>query len=404
MAGGIEGLKEKLSRYPEEAGKILDATEWIHTLYAGKVQGSGEPYIEHPLAVASILIDMQMDAETVIAGLLHDLLEETNICKEEIGKRFGPQVEDIVEEMTKMSILKAKTKTAQEAETIRKTLFAMTKDIRVIIIKLADKLHIMNTLQFLPEERRRAIAEECMDIYAPLADRLGMSWMKIELEDLCLKQINPRAYNQIKEALNAKRSERAAYLAKVKEAIYNAAREEGYSIEIASRAKHFYSIYQKMKRSSKDFDQIYDLFGIRIICQSVNECYGILGLVHRLWLPIEGRFKDYIAMPKANQYQSLHTTVMCFDGKLLEIQIRTEEMHTTAEYGIAAHWAYKKNPKGRQINPDDLLIINKLKSWSGMEIRSNEYLEEIKRELLKDSIFVFTPKGNIIELPAALQR
>jgi len=400
MAGGIEALKEKLSRYPEEAGKILEAAEWVHTLYAGKVQGSGEPYIEHPLAVASILIDMQMDAETVIAGLLHDLLEETDICKEEIGRRFGPQVEDLVEGMTKMSILKAKTKTAQEAETIRKTLFAMTKDIRVIIIKLADKLHIMNTLQFLPEERRRAIAEECMDIYAPLADRLGISWMKIELEDLCLKQINPRAYNQIKEALNAKRSERAAYLTKVKEAIYNAAREEGYSIEIASRAKHFYSIYQKMKRSSKDFDQIYDLFGIRIICQSVNECYGILGLVHRLWPPIEGRFKDYIAMPKANQYQSLHTTVMCFDGKLLEIQIRTEEMHTTAEYGIAAHWAYKKNPKGRQINPDDLLIINKLKSWSGMEIRSNEYLEEIKRELLKDSIFVFTPKGNIIELPA----
>ncbi len=401
MVNGIEELEARLKLYPQDEGKkILDAAQWAYDLHDGQKRASGEPYIVHPLAVASTLIDMQMDAETIVAGLLHDVLEDTGIERSEIGLRFGAQVENLVDGMTKISILKAKTKTAQEAETIRKTLFAMTKDIRVIIIKLADKLHNMNTLQYLPQEKRRAIAEECLDIYAPLADRLGISWMKIELEDLCLKHMNPRIYNQIKEALNAKRSERASYLARVKETILKAAEEEGYVIDVASRAKHFYSIYQKMKRSSKDIDQIYDLLGIRIICRTVNECYSIIGLVHRLWPPIEGRFKDYIAMPKANQYQSLHTTVMCFEGKLLEIQIRTEDMHTLAEYGIAAHWAYKKNPKGRQINPDDLMIINKLKSWNGMKIRSNEFLEEIKRELLKDSIFVFTPKGHIIELPA----
>ena len=257
----------------------------------------------------------------------------------------------------------------------------------------------MRTLHLLPQKRRWAIAEESLEIYAPLAGRLGISWMKAEFEDLSLKHMNPRAYSQIKESLNLKRSERESYLSKVNFTILSAADREGYDVKVESRAKHFYSIFQKMKRSSKDIDQIYDLLGIRIFCRNVNECYSVLGLVHRLWPPIEGRFKDYIAMPKANQYQSLHTTVMCYEGKLLEVQIRTDEMHTLAEHGVAAHWAYKKKPKGRQISPDDLLIISKLKDWDDSKLTSNEFLEEIKRELLKDSIFVFTPKGKIIELP-----
>ncbi|MBN2510584.1 MAG: bifunctional (p)ppGpp synthetase/guanosine-3',5'-bis(diphosphate) 3'-pyrophosphohydrolase, partial [Spirochaetales bacterium] len=297
----------------------------------------------------------------------------------------------------KISILKAKSKSVQGAETIRKMLFAMTKDIRIILIKLADKLHNMSTLNYLPDEKRRRIATECLDIYAPLADRLGISWMKIELEDLSLKYLNPDAYTQIKDALAVKKSKRESYLIKVEKTILQKAREHELSVSIESRAKHFYSIYQKMKKRKKAFDEIHDLFGIRILCESSSACYAMLGLVHQLWPPIEGRFKDYIAMPKSNQYQSLHTTVMCWEGKQLEIQIRTQEMHQTAEKGIAAHWAYKR--RNRRMQNDELLIINKLKSLNGKAYSSSEFLDEIKDEILKDSIYVFTPNGDIVELP-----
>ncbi len=400
MEGRIQKFGKTLGRYSEiKRKKIMDAASWAEGLHHDQKRASGEPYFIHPLRVAEILVEMQMDYESVIAGLLHDILEDTDIPPSDISKKYGKQVELLVNGVTKISILKAKNKSVQEAETIRKMLFAMIKDIRVIIIKLADKLHNMSTLEHLPAFKRKVIATECLDIYAPLAGRLGISWLKAELEDLSLKHLNPDAYNYIKESLMIRKGERADYLKKIRKTIIKAAKDDGIEIQVAARAKHFYSIYRKMKRRKKDIDEIYDLLGIRILCRSSNECYIILGIVHKLWPPIEGRFKDYIAMPKSNQYQSLHTTVMCFGGKLLEIQIRSGVMHKTAEFGIAAHWAYKSGFSRERINPADLLIINKLKNLDRSKITSSEFLSEIKGELLKDSIYVFTPKGHIVELP-----
>lgn len=396
----VAAFEQKLKRYSsDDRGRIMEAAKWALSLHSDQKRASGEPYIVHPVKVAELLVDLDMDFEAIIAALLHDSIEDTHITATDVRQRFGKSVEALVDGVTKISILKAKNKSNQEAETIRKMLFAMTKDIRVILIKLADKLHNMETLQYLPAGKAKAIANECLDIYAPLADRLGIQWMKAELEDLALKHLHPDAYAQIKNTVAQKRQARSQYLARVIGDIRRLARQEGYDIKASTRAKHFYSIYQKMKRRKKDIGEIYDLLGLRIVCKSENDCYAMLGVVHKLWPPIEGRFKDYIAMPKANKYQSLHTTVMCYEGNLIEIQIRTEEMHRTAEYGIAAHWAYKDGFNKERVQPKDLAIITKLKSWNSMNITSSEFLEEIKRELLKDSIYVFTPKGDIVELP-----
>jgi GTP pyrophosphokinase len=288
----------------------------------------------------------------------------------------------------------------QAAETIRKMLFAMARDIRVIIIKLADKLDSMRTLKYLPEDRQKEIAAECLDVFAPLADRLGISWMKDELEDLSLKALNREAYEQIKEIVAAKKGEREKYLKRIEADIRKEAAAEGVELEVSARAKHFYSIYQKMRKKAKGAEELYDLLGLRLICGSENDCYALLGVVHRLWKPMDGRFKDYIAMPKANGYRSLHTTVMCYEGRLLEVQIRTDAMHRVAEYGVASHWLYKKGSTAEAPRPEDLPIVNRLKEWGDFVSQGAVYLEEIKRELFKDSIFVFTPKGDVIELPA----
>ena len=390
-----------LAAYAEaERARILAAAEWADALHIGQKRASGEPYIVHPLGVASILIDLKMDADSVIAALLHDVLEDTGVQQKEIGERFGEGVLQMVDGVTKIADLSAKNKTVAEAESIRKMLFAMVKDIRVILIKLADKLHNMRTLQFLSAERQKSIAQECLDIYAPLADRLGISWVKDELEDLSLKHLNHDVYDQIKHIVSLKKGERAEYLKRVQDAIHKEARNSEIEISVSSRAKHFYSIYQKMRKRNKSAEDLYDLLGIRIICESHDDCYTMLGIVHRLWKPIDGRFKDYIAMPKANGYRSLHTTVMCYDGKLIEIQIRTAEMHGVAEYGVASHWLYKKGSTNDLVRVEDLSIVNRLKSWNGISLASGSFLEDIKRELLKDSIYVFTPKGNVIELPA----
>jgi len=395
----LEDFIPRLEKYTqEEKDLIITAARWAQDLHEDQKRASGEPYFIHPLQVATILVGMQMDYETIIASLLHDILEDTGTSRIEMRKIFGKQVEALVNGVTKISILKAKSKTELGAETIRKMLIAMTKDIRVIIIKLADKYHNMSTLEFLPEAKRKAIATECLDIYAPLADRLGISWLKAELEDLSLKHLQPAIYDQIKAYLTAKKSERTDYLNRVEKAIYKASEKAGFKVLVTTRAKHFYSIYKKMKQKDKSLDQIFDLLGIRILCETDNDCYALLGLVHRIWPPIDGRFKDYIAMPKDNHYQSLHTTVMGCQGRLIEIQIRTYRMHTTAEYGIAAHWSYKKGPTGA-LRPEDLAIINKLKRWNNIQLDSGEFLEDIKRELLKDSIYIFTPKGDIVELP-----
>jgi GTP pyrophosphokinase len=318
----------------------------------------------------------------------------------EIAARFGEETAALVEDVSRLAALKARNKTVQAAETIRKMLFAMARDLRVIIVKLADKLDSMRTLKSLPEERQKEIAAECLDVFAPLADRLGVSWLKDELEDLALKSLNREAFDQIKEIVSAKKGEREAYLQRVEAEIRKAAAAEGIAVEVSARAKHFYSIYQKMRKRAKGPEELFDLLGLRLICGTENECYALLGMVHRLWKPLEGRFKDYIAMPKANGYRSLHTTVMCYEGRLLEVQIRTAEMHRVAEHGVASHWLYKKGSSAEAPRPEDLPIVNRLKEWGDNLAQGAEYLEEIKRELLKDSIFVFTPRGDVVQLPS----
>ena len=404
----IERFIQKANQYSAaDQEKFLAAANFAAEKHKDQRRASGEPYIIHPLAVAEILIQLKMDSDTVCAGLLHDTLEDTDTTYEELVALFGTPVADMVEGETKIANLKTMSKSVAEAETIRKMFFAMSKDIRVIIIKLADKLHNMRTLQHLNNDRAREIASDTLDIFAPLADRLGISWLKDELEDLSLKTLKPDTFNYIQEYLLSKKSAQRAYLSRVEKSIYRACAEaELNDVLVTSRAKHTYSIYMKMKKRKKEIDEIFDILGVRILCNTVTECYTILGVVHRLWPPIEGRFKDYIAMPKANNYQSLHTTVMALDGKLLEIQIRTKEMHFTAEFGVAAHWTYKSasgSEAGSWSKMDSeqfSRIISKLKTWSNEIETSESYMDDIKGELLKDTIYVFTPQGHIVELPA----
>jgi len=399
---------QKAFRYSKtEQERIREAAVFAAESHGSQKRQSGEPYIIHPYAVAEILISIKMDVDTVIAGLLHDTLEDTSVTYETLVEKFGKTVADLVEGETKISALKAKNKSQQEAETIRKMFFAMSEDVRVIIIKLADKLHNMRTLKHLSPNRAREIANECLDIFAPLADRLGMSWLKGELEDQSLKILKPETFQYIEEYLLSKKSERTAYLGRIEKILYRSCGEQGMAnVEVQSRTKHTYGVYMKMKKRKKELEEIGDILGVRIICDTVNECYTLLGLVHKLWPPIEGRFKDYIAMPKANNYQSLHTTVMALDGKLLEVQIRTREMHATAEYGVAAHWVYKsetgvsESTWMQRESEQFSRILHKLKSWSNEIEQSESFLDDIKGELLKDTIYVFTPQGHIVELPA----
>ncbi|MCY1151705.1 MAG: RelA/SpoT family protein [Sphaerochaetaceae bacterium] len=401
----IQRFLLKIKKYPQvQQDKIIDAVNFSKAKHEGQKRKSGEPYIIHPLAVADILVQLDMDGDTICAGLLHDTLEDTTAKYDELKDRFGLEVADLVDGVTKIEVLKTDNKSVQEAETIRKMFFAMSKDARVIIIKLADKLHNMRTVKFLKPERAKEFATETLDIYAPLADRLGISWVKEELEDLSLETINKETFDYVQGYLLSKKGEQAAYLKRIEKTIYQACAQDGLgNIIVTSRAKHAYSVYLKMKKRKKDIEEIFDLLGVRILCDTITECYTLLGIVHKIWPPIEGRFKDYIAMPKANNYQSLHTTVMALDGKLLEIQIRTKAMHQTAEYGIAAHWKYKVNSGSQDnVSMDDAQfnkILNTLEKWSN-EIDQNEsFMEDIKEELLKNTICVFTPQGHIVELP-----
>ena len=395
----VTKFEKKLSKFrPTEKAKIIKAVEWAEMKHGDQKRASGEPFFIHPLKVADFLIEFGMDHETIIAALLHDVLEDTSTSESEMTKLFGRNVVALVDGVTKISLVKAKSKSIQETETMRKMLIAMTKDIRVIIIKLADKLHNMQTLQHLPEQKRKRIAKECLEIYAPLAGRLGISGLKSDLEDLALKHLKPEVHKQLSGTIHLVQHENINYLKKVERTILRATHEEDIQIEVSTRAKHIYSVYRKMKKHKKAVDEINDLLGIRVLCNTPTECYTILGIVHRLWPPIENRFKDYIAMPKSNQYQSLHTTVMCYEGRRLEVQIRTYAMHYTAEYGVAAHWIYKDNHRNEKLKPEDLAIINKLKRWNEQHVPQVEFWEDVKSELLRDSIYVFTPKGHIVEL------
>ena len=392
---------ERLSAYSEEErAKILSAADWARNLHGEQKRASGDPFFIHPLSVASILVDIRMDSQGVIAALLHDVLEDTETSRQALRKEFGREVESLVQGVTKISVLRGRSsRSLQHAETIRKMLFAMVKDVRVILIKLADKLHNMRTLGYLAPEDRVRIAQETLDIYAPLAGRLGISRIKDELEDLSLKHLQPEVYEEIRRFVADRKSERSGYLERVKEAITREADASHLAISIETRAKHFYSIYQKSRRRGKPLEEIYDLLGLRILCETASQCYELLGLVHQVFMPIEGRFKDYIAMPKSNRYQSLHTTVMGFEGKIIEIQIRTQAMHQTAENGIAAHWLYKSGVRKEGEKTKELSLINKLREWQGAGAVSSDFLDEIKKELLRDSIYVFTPKGDVVELP-----
>ena len=384
-----------------ERREILKALHWSRKLHEGQKRESGEPYIIHPIRTAEILIDMKLDPPAIQAALLHDVLEDTEITKDDLVQEFGEDVGAMVEGVTKIDDMNV-GKSTRKAASLRKMVWAMVDDLRVIVIKLADKRHNMNTLQYIREDARRLrIARECLEIYAPMAGKLGMSSLKIELEDLSFKYLKPDIYTQIREHVDLKKEERSQYLDKIQSDLLRAASKSRLKIEVFTRAKHFYSIYRKMKDRGKDLDEIYDLLGVRIICSSTVACYTMLGVVHALWLPFEGRFKDYIARPKGNGYRSLHTSVLTDGGRPLEIQIRSRSMHETAEFGIAAHWAYKEGKGKDQLHPDQVALVQQLKVLrdEGRDDDARTFLDAIKRDVLRDSIIVYTPKGDPMELP-----
>lgn len=385
----------------DEAAKAIITRAWEYLLLktAGLSRSCGKPYYLHPLRVAFILSQNHLDADCIVCGMFHNILDIDGINDADIAAKFGSSVAKIIVQTAKITSLKIKSSTMQQAESIRKMLFAMVDDVRVILVKLSDRLDRMRNLKAISPACRRVVAHEVIDIWAPLAGRLGMSDVKNELEDLSLKYTNPDVFLQIKAIVSQKKEERTSYLDRVKEDILKEAQKMNIDIAVSSRAKHFYSIYQKMRKRGKSADQLYDLLAVRIICNTVGECYTLIGLVHGLWKPLEGRFKDYIAMPKANGYQSLHTTVLCY-GKPLEIQIRTQQMHSIAEHGVASHWLYKKGTNHDMVNMQNLSIINQLKELRQEHLDDESFFNQIKMDLLKDEIFVFTPKGDVVQLPA----
>lgn len=361
---------------------------------------SGEPYIIHPIEVACILAEIGMDTSTICAGILHDVVEDTDYTYDDILNIFGKEVADLVQGVTKLGKIKYKSKEEQQADNVRKMLLAMAKDIRVILIKLADRLHNLRTLKYMPEHKQKQKAKETLDIYAPLAHRLGISKIKWELEDLSLRYLKPDEYYDLVEQICAKRVEREAYISEIVDDLSKNISKSGIKADIQGRPKHFYSIYNKMQKKNKSLDQIFDLTAIRILVETVVDCYATLGIVHTMYKPMPGRFKDYIAMPKPNMYQSLHTTVMGPKGKPFEIQIRTYEMHNTAEYGIAAHWKYKEGANGENNNLENKLTwLSDILEWQGETSDAEEFMEAFKIDLFSDEIFVFTPKGRVISLP-----
>lgn len=397
----INEIIDKAAAYlpPSEQALIQKAYIFSASAHAGQIRLSGEPYLSHPLEVANILVDLQLDAPTIAAGLLHDTIEDTTATRPGLVTEFGEDVAAVVEGVTKINKMKFDSREEAQAENIRKMILAMADDIRVIMVKLADRLHNMRTLEFQKEIKQRLIAKETMDIYAPLANRLGLYRVKIQLEDLSLRYQKPDVYNQIQEGLKEHEVAGEGYIENVCTLISGLLAENSIQGTIKGRIKHIYSIYHKMKSQGLTFDQIYDLIAFRATVKSIKDCYTVLGLVHSLWKPVPGRFKDYISMPKANMYQSLHTTVIGPEGERIEIQIRTEEMHRLAEYGVAAHWIYKEGAKLKEKDADRFSWLRQILDWQGELKNPREFMSSLRFDLFQDEVYVFTPQGQVKELP-----
>jgi len=378
-----------------ETGLIEDAYEVARDAHRDQVRRSGDPYIAHPLGVAMILSDLGLDDITLAGALLHDAVEDTSVTLDDLRARFGPDVAAIVDGVTKLDRLEFDSREEQQAATMRKMLVAMAKDVRVLLIKLADRLHNMRTIASLPEAKQKRIAQETLDIYAPLAHRLGVQEVKWQLEDLAFAVLHPKRYAEIEAMVLQHAGERERYLEEVVSAVRLRLEQLHITAEVTGRPKHYWSIYEKMVVRGKEFAEINDLVGVRVIVESVKDCYGALGSIHALWRPVQGRFKDYIAMPKFNLYQSLHTTVVGPQGRAVEFQIRTSEMHRRSEYGVAAHWGYKE-----QRNPaEDLVWLQRIVDWQKETTDPTEFMQSLKIDLEQDEVFVFTPKGRVITLP-----
>ena len=397
----IETLTNKVNAYvPQSDGLLQQAYDLAADAHRGQVRATGGPYVQHCLAAASILADMRLDPATIAATLLHDVPEDTDVPLKRIRQEFGDEIARLVDGVTKLSRIEWESLEEEEAESLRHMFLAMAEDIRVVLIKLADRLHNMRTLYALPPEKQKKIAQETLEIFAPLANRLGIWQMKWELEDLALRYLEPETYQEIASLLAEKRAEREAYIARVIETLRQKLKEERIEAEITGRPKHIYSIYRKMKRKEVTFDLIYDVRGLRIIMDQVQDCYAVLGIVHTLWRPIPGEFDDYVAAPKENLYRSLHTAVIGPKGKPLEIQIRTREMHRVAEYGIAAHWRYKEQIKRDASLEEKIAWLRQLMEWRHELTDAREFVDSLKTDVFQDQVYVFTPKGDIIDLPA----
>jgi GTP pyrophosphokinase len=394
-------LKQAHANRPnEDISLIRKAWEFCVSHHKGQTRASGEPYIVHPLEVAEVLVEMKLDATAVAAALLHDAVEDTQATSEEIGDKFGDQVAHIVEGVTKIDKIQFANREDRQAENVRKMLLAMVSDVRVVLIKLADRLHNMRTLEHLKPERQEAIARETLDIYAPLAHRLGMGKVRGELEDLAFRYTDPLSYEQVAAAVEARRVDGEQFLRGVEDTLTEQLRENGIKARVEWRIKRLFSIHQKIERTKVSFDQVYDLLAIRVITEDVASCYAVFGMIHTLWRPVPGRIKDFIAIPRANRYQSLHTTVMSAGGHQFEVQIRTEEMHRIAEEGIAAHWKYKTGGVVTARDEERLNWIRQLVEWQKEMTDPNEFLSSLKMDLYPDEVYTFTPKGKVVVVPA----
>ena len=400
----FEEIKDELHKQKrplQDIKQIEEAYKWAQKLHEGQYRISQEPYIMHPVEVAKILVDLKLDKDTIIAAFLHDILEDTETTPEEMEEKFSKNVVNLVQGVTKLGKFQFKSKEERQAENFRRMFIAMAQDIRVVVLKLADRLHNMRTLSFMASVKQKKIAQETLDIFAPLANRLGMGKIKAELEDLSLRYINPEKYYEIAKLVAETKAMRDSTVNSLIETIKKELDKNKIEAIIKGRAKHYYSIYNKMKRLNVTFDQLYDVTAVRVIVETEAECYQVLGVIHQLFKPIPGRFKDYIAMPKGNMYRSLHTSVIGAKNKPVEIQIRTHKMHEIAEYGVAAHWRYKESGSIKATNKQDMQFswMRKVMELDRESTNSQDFVESVKLDLFNDQVFAFTPNGDVFDLP-----